>query len=139
LIDTLGLPPGVVNLVNDAKDVVDAILDHPEIKAISFVGSTKVARYVYRRATANGKRAQCQGEVKNPIIVFADADLDTSVNIIADSAFGCAGQRCLAASLVVAVGDARYSFSEAIADAEAGCKVGYDLDDGIHTTRPGVD
>jgi len=131
LIDTLGLPPGVVNLVNGAKETVDAILDHPEIRAVSFVGSTKVARYVYSRATANGKRAQCQGGAKNPIIVLPDADLDTSVNIIADSAFGCAGQRCLAASLAVTVGEARHSFTEAIADAAVGRKVGFGLDDGI--------
>jgi len=131
LIDSLGLPPGVVNLVNGAKDTVDAILDHPEIQAISFVGSTKVARYIYSRAAANGKRAQCQGGAKNPIIILPDADLETSVNVIADSAFGCAGQRCLAASLAVTVGEARYSFTEAIADAAVERKVGFGLDDGV--------
>ena len=131
LIDSLDLPPGVINLVNGAKETVDAILDHPEIQTISFVGSTKVARYIYSRAAANGKRAQCQGGAKNPIIVLPDADLGTSVNIIADSAFGCAGQRCLAASLAVTVGEARHSFTEAIADAAAERKVGFGLDNGV--------
>ena len=131
LIDTLGLPPGVINLVNGVKEAVDAILDHEEIKAVSFVGSTKVARYIYSRAAANGKRAQCQGGAKNPIIVLPDADMDASVGIIADSAFGCAGQRCLAASLAITVGEARHAFTEAIADAAVARKVGYGLDEGV--------
>jgi malonate-semialdehyde dehydrogenase (acetylating)/methylmalonate-semialdehyde dehydrogenase len=131
LIDTLDLPPGVINLVNGAKEAVDAILDHPEIRAISFVGSTKVAQYIYSQAAANGKRAQCQGGAKNPIVVLPDADLDTSVNIIADSAFGCAGQRCLAASLAVTVGEARHTFTEAIADTAVSRQVGFGLDEGV--------
>lgn len=130
LLDGLGLPPGVVNLVNGAKTAVDAILDHPEVQAVSFVGSPKVARYIYSRAAANGKRAQCQGGAKNPVIVLPDADLEASVDIIADSAFGCAGQRCLAASLAITVGEARHTFSEAIADAAAERRVGYGLDEG---------
>jgi malonate-semialdehyde dehydrogenase (acetylating)/methylmalonate-semialdehyde dehydrogenase len=131
LIDQLGLPAGVLNLVNGAKEVVDAILDHPLIRAVSFVGSSPVARYVYSRAAANGKRAQCQGGAKNPVIVLPDANLDTTTRIMADSAFGCAGQRCLAASVAITVGEARHSFTEAIASVAASRKVGYGLDPGV--------
>lgn len=131
LIDQLGLPPGVVNLVNGAKETVDAILQHPTIKAISFVGSTPVARYVYAQAAAHGKRAQCQGGAKNPIIVLPDADLEMTTRIVADSAFGCAGQRCLAASLAITVGEARTTFTEAIAEAAATRVVGYGLEEGV--------
>lgn len=112
LIEQTGLPAGVVNLINGAKDVVDAILDHPLIRAVSFVGSTPIAQYVYSRATANGKRAQCQGGAKNPVIVLPDADLAMTTRIMADSAFGCAGQRCLAASVAITVGEARKPFTE---------------------------
>jgi hypothetical protein len=97
LIDAIGLPPGVLNLVNGGRDVVNAILDHPTIRSVSFVGSTTVAKHVYARAAAAGKRAQCQGGAKNPAIVLPDADLSSASDVIADSAFGCAGQRCLAA------------------------------------------
>jgi malonate-semialdehyde dehydrogenase (acetylating)/methylmalonate-semialdehyde dehydrogenase len=131
LLDRVGLPKGVVNLVHGTKETVDAILDDPDIRAISFVGSTAVARYVYSRATANGKRAQCQGGAKNPIIILPDADLEMTTRITADSAFGCAGQRCLAASLAITVGDARERFTEAIAAAASSRVVGYGLDDGV--------
>src|SRR5512146_701781 len=96
LLEQTGLPAGVVNLVNGSAATVDAILDHPLIRSVSFVGSTRVARYVYAKAAAAGKRAQCQGGAKNPILVLPDADLNSASNIVADSAFGCAGQRCLA-------------------------------------------
>ncbi len=128
LIDQLGLPAGVVQLVNGGKEVVDAILDHPAIRAISFVGSTPVAKYIYSRATANGKRAQCQGGAKNPVVILPDADMDMAAKILADSAFGCAGQRCLAASTAVTVGAARGAFIERIADIASSRKVGYGLD-----------
>jgi malonate-semialdehyde dehydrogenase (acetylating)/methylmalonate-semialdehyde dehydrogenase len=131
LIHQLDLPPGVVNLVNGAKETVDALLDHPQVRAISFVGSSAVARYVYSRAAANGKRAQCQGGAKNPVIVLPDADLDMTTRIMADSAFGCAGQRCLAASLAITVGEAKQSFTDAIATAAEGRRVGYGLEDGV--------
>lgn len=131
LLEQTGLPKGVVNLVNGAKEVVDAILDHPIIRAISFVGSTPVAKYVYSRAAANGKRAQCQGGAKNPIIVLPDADLETTIRITADSAFGCAGQRCLAASLAVTVGKARETFTEAISEVAQTRIVGYGLDEKV--------
>ena len=131
LIEHTGLPKGVINLVNGAKETVDALLDHPAIRAISFVGSSAVAKHVYARAAVNGKRAQCQGGAKNPIIVLPDADLQMTTQIAADSAFGCAGQRCLAASLAITVGDARDIFTEAIADAAAQRVVGYGLDAGV--------
>ena len=97
------------------------------MRAVSFVGSTAVARYIYSRAAANGKRAQCQGGAKNPIVILPDADLETSTRIIADSAFGCAGQRCLAASTAITVGSAAGPFTEAIAAAARQRVVGYGL------------
>ena len=131
LIEAAGFPAGVVNLVHGGKGAVDAILDHPEIRAISFVGSTPVARYVYSRAAANGKRVQCQGGAKNPIVVLPDADMDMTTKIVADSAFGCAGQRCLASSVVITVADAGKTFSQQISDAAAARKVGNGLEKGI--------
>ncbi len=131
LLEQTGLPKGVVNLVNGAKAAVDAILDHAAIRAISFVGSTPVAQYVYSRAAAHGKRAQCQGGAKNPVIVLPDADLEMTTRITADSAFGCAGQRCLAASVALTVGEARHSFTEAIAEAASRRVVGYGLEAGV--------
>ncbi|MCG2787763.1 MAG: CoA-acylating methylmalonate-semialdehyde dehydrogenase [Anaerolineae bacterium] len=131
LIDQLGLPKGVINLVNGGKEAVDAILDHPVIRAVTFVGSSNVAKYIYSRAAANGKRVQAQGGAKNPVVVLPDADMDMAVKIIADSAFGCAGQRCLAVSWAVTVGEARHQFNEAICDAAASRTVGYGLDTGI--------
>ncbi|MEM6835382.1 MAG: CoA-acylating methylmalonate-semialdehyde dehydrogenase [Cyanobacteria bacterium P01_C01_bin.120] len=119
LIDQVGFPAGVLNLVNGAKETVDAILQHPDIRAISFVGSSPVARYIYAQAAAHGKRVQCQGGAKNPIIVLPDADMTMTTRIAADSAFGCAGQRCLAASLAVTVGAAREPFTAAIAETAA--------------------
>jgi malonate-semialdehyde dehydrogenase (acetylating)/methylmalonate-semialdehyde dehydrogenase len=130
LLEEAGFPAGVVQLVNGGKETVDALLDHPGVRAISFVGSTPVARYVYSRATANGKRAQCQGGAKNPVVIMPDADMETTTRIMADSAFGCAGQRCLAASVAVTVGDAKGVFTEMIADAAATRRVGFGLDEG---------
>ncbi|MCX7608079.1 MAG: CoA-acylating methylmalonate-semialdehyde dehydrogenase, partial [Anaerolineales bacterium] len=131
LIEQIGLPKGVINMVNGAKEAVDAVLDHPVIRAITFVGSTAVAKYVYRRAAENGKRVQAQGGAKNPVIVMPDADMEMATRIIADSAFGCAGQRCLAVSLAVTVGSARNAFTEMICDAAQSRVVGYGLDPGV--------
>ena len=131
LLDQVGFPAGVVQLVNGGKETVDALLDHPGVRAISFVGSTPVARYVYSRATANGKRAQCQGGAKNPVVIMPDADMEMTTKIMADSAFGCAGQRCLAASVAVAVGTAQDAFVEQMADVASSRQVGYGLDDGV--------
>ncbi len=131
LLQRTGLPKGVVNLLNGGKKVVDALLDHPQIRAISFVGSTPVAKYVYARAAANGKRAQCQGGAKNHVIVLPDADMGMATQIISDSAFGCAGQRCLAVSVAVTVGDAQQVFSRSITEAAAKLKVGNGLEEGV--------
>ena len=131
LIDEAGFPPGVLQLVNGGKGTVDALLDHPLVRAVSFVGSTPVAKYIYRRAAENGKRAQCQGGAKNPVVIMPDADMETTTRIMADSAFGCAGQRCLAASVAITVGEARHTFTEMIADAALSRRVGYGLDDGV--------
>src|SRR6266850_1402557 len=131
LLDQIGLPPGVVNLLNGGKAAVDALLDHPKVRALSFVGSTPVAKYVYARAGANGKRAQCQGGAKNHVIVLPDADMPMATQIIGDSAFGCAGQRCLAVSVAVAIGDAQKTFRDSIADAATKLKVGNGLEEGV--------
>ncbi len=128
LLDELGLPPGVVSLVNGAKGVVDALLDHPLVRAISFVGSSAVAKYVYSRAAANGKRAQCAGGAKNPVVVLPDAEMEMATRIIADSSFGCAGQRCLATSVTITVGEAGRAFREHITEVAARRKVGYGLE-----------
>src|SRR5699024_8002027 len=104
---------------------------HPDVKAISFVGSTPVARYIYSRAAANGKRAQAQGGAKNPAVVLPDADMEMTSRILRDSAFGCAGQRCLATSVAVTVGDARSEFADRMVAAAEQRKVGYGLEDGV--------
>ncbi len=131
LIEQVGFPKGVVNMVNGAKEAVDGILEHPAIRAITFVGSTNTAKYIYATAAAHGKRVQAQGGAKNPVIVLPDADMDMATRIIADSAFGCAGQRCLAVSFAVTVAEARNTFTEAICDAASTRVVGYGLDAGV--------
>ena len=131
LIEQVGFPKGVVNLVNGAREAVDGILEHPAIRAITFVGSTKVAKYIYATAALHGKRVQAQGGAKNPVIVLPDADMEMATKIVADSAFGCAGQRCLAVSFAVTVAEARNTFTELICDAASSRVVGYGLDAGV--------
>ena len=131
LFEDVGLPKGVLNLVHGCKETVDAILDNPDIKAVSFVGSTSVAKYVYQRGSANGKRVQAQGGAKNPVIIMPDADIDTTVKIITDSVFGCAGQRCLAASLIIMVGEAYELFRDKLVEAARNRKTGYGMDDDV--------
>jgi malonate-semialdehyde dehydrogenase (acetylating)/methylmalonate-semialdehyde dehydrogenase len=130
LIETLKLPAGVVNLVNGGRDAVNGILDSRVVRAVSFVGSSATAQYVYGRAAAAGKRAQCQGGAKNPVVVLPDADVNSASTVIADSAFGCAGQRCLATSLAITVGAAQKPFTEAIQAKAADRTTGYGLDEG---------
>lgn len=130
LMDTLGLPPGVLNMVNGGKAAVDALLDHPSVRAISFVGSTPVARYVYARGSSSGKRVQAQGGAKNNVVVLPDADMEMTAQIINDSAFGCAGQRCLAVSTAITVGESRKTFTEAITDLAASINTNYGLVEG---------
>src|SRR6516162_8882215 len=99
-----GLPPGILNVVNGDKEAVDAILDDPDIKAIGFVGSSPIAQYIYERAAANGKRAQCFGGAKNHAIVMPDADMDQAVDALIGAGYGSAGERCMAVSVAVPVG-----------------------------------
>jgi malonate-semialdehyde dehydrogenase (acetylating) / methylmalonate-semialdehyde dehydrogenase len=127
LFEDLKLPDGVLNMVHGGKETVDAILRHPLIPAISFVGSSAVARYVYQTGVASGKRVQAQGGAKNPVVVMPDADEETTVRIIADSAFGCAGQRCLAASVVITVGSASENITGKIIAAAKAKKTGNGL------------
>jgi malonate-semialdehyde dehydrogenase (acetylating)/methylmalonate-semialdehyde dehydrogenase len=131
LLEKTGLPKGVVNLVNGSKPIVDALIEHPKVRAISFVGSTPVARYIYARAGEHGKRCQCQGGAKNHVIILPDADMPMATQIIADSAFGCAGQRCLAVSVAVTIGEAQKTFRDSIADAASKLRVGNGLEDGV--------
>jgi len=131
LLETLGMPAGVVNLVNGGREVVDAILDHPMIRAVSFVGSSAVARHVYSRGAGSGKRVQCQGGAKNPVVVLPDANIESTTEIVADSAFGCAGQRCLAASFTIAVGDAKAPFLDAMQQRATARVTGNGLESGV--------
>ncbi len=130
LLEQIGLPRGVANLVNGGAETVNALLDHPAISAVTFVGSTPVARHVYSRASANGKRVQAQGGAKNPLIILPDADPALTTSIVADSAFGNAGQRCLAASLAITVAGAEKVFEPALAEAARSRVVGYGLEPG---------
>ena len=129
LLHESGLPKGVVQMVHGGKAVVDALCDAPGVRAVSFVGSTTVARYVYARATKNGKRAQCQGGAKNIAVILGDADMEMTGQIVADSAYGCAGQRCLANSLAVTVGNAQDPFAEVMREVASTRRVGYGLDE----------
>ena len=132
LIEEIGLPPGVLNLVNGGTEAVNALLDHPQIQGVSFVGSTKTARYIYARAAASGKRVQASGGAKNAAVVMPDADLETHLPTLVNSFFGAAGQRCLANSLIMPVSTARGAAVERVAAAAASLRVG----DGL---QPGVD
>src|SRR6266702_1348342 len=126
-----GIPPGVLNLVHGAKDAVNALLAHPGIAGISFVGSSPVAQYVYQEAAKYGKRVQALGGAKNHIIVMPDADLDRAVANVTESMFGCAGQRCLAGSVVVAAGKAYEPFREKLLDSAKSLRLGYGLEPGV--------
>jgi malonate-semialdehyde dehydrogenase (acetylating)/methylmalonate-semialdehyde dehydrogenase len=131
LMAELKLPPGVINMVNGGKDVVNGLLDHPDVAGVSFVGSSPVAEHVYRRCGATGKRAQALGGAKNFTMVMDDCDWDKSIANIVDSAFGCAGQRCLATSIVVGVGPAYGKLKERLVEAAKKIKVGYGMDAGV--------
>ncbi|NOY95024.1 MAG: CoA-acylating methylmalonate-semialdehyde dehydrogenase [Chlorobi bacterium] len=131
LIDRLDLPKGLVNLVHGGKESVDALLAHQDVKAISFVGSTPIARYIYQQGAANGKRVQAQGGAKNPVIIMPDADIEMTARIIADSVYGCAGQRCLAASNIITVADHNGAIKEALVEAAKSKTTGFGLDEGV--------
>jgi len=131
LIQQLDIPDGLISLVHGGKESVDALIQHPQIKAVSFVGSTNVARYIYSECGKYGKRVQAQGGAKNPIIVLPDAELDLTAKIVADSVYGCAGQRCLAASVVIRVGDEKNTVKEALVETVKSKVVGYGLNEGV--------
>src|SRR5947207_12006546 len=126
-----GLPAGVLNLVHGGKEAVTAILQHPGIAGVSFVGSSPVAKYVYQEAAKSGKRVQALGGAKNHVIVMPDADMDRAVANISESLFGCAGQRCLAGSVVVAAGKAYEPFRERLLCAAKDLRLGYGLEPGV--------
>jgi len=128
-LHALGLPPGVVNLVNGGRQVVEGILDHPGIDAVSFVGSAPVARIVYERAAKAGKRVQALGGAKNHMVVMPDAVIDKTVEGIIASAFGAAGQRCMAGSVVVTVSDAHEQLLGPLVEASRALRVGDGLED----------
>ena len=119
-----GLPAGVFNVVHGDKVAVDRLLEHPDVKAVSFVGSTPIARYVYERGTAHGKRVQALGGAKNHMVVLPDADLDLAADAAVSAGFGSAGERCMAISVVVAVGEAAEPLLEKMGDRIARLKVG---------------
>jgi malonate-semialdehyde dehydrogenase (acetylating) / methylmalonate-semialdehyde dehydrogenase len=129
VLDSLDLPPGVVNLVNGGREVVEGMLDHPGIDAISFVGSAPVAKIVYERSAKAGKRVQALGGAKNHMVVMPDAVVDKTVNGIIGSAFGAAGQRCMAGSVVVTVGEAHERLLPALKEAAEAVRVGDGLDE----------
>ncbi|MCU0472847.1 MAG: CoA-acylating methylmalonate-semialdehyde dehydrogenase [Bacteroidales bacterium] len=131
LFEELNLPAGVLNMVHGGKATVDAILEHPYIKAVSFVGSTPIAKYIYKTGTAHGKRVQALGGAKNPVVIMPDADVDATVKIITDSAYGCAGQRCLAVAIILTVGKAGEIFTEKIIKASKSKKIGNGMTNGV--------
>ena len=131
LLEKCDLPPGVVNLVNGGREVVEAICDHPEIRAVSFVGSTPVAKAVWQRATHAGKRVQALGGAKNFVVVMPDADWDRSIDVITESFYGCAGERCLAGSILVPVGEAHGEARDRLAASTRALQVGDGMEDGV--------
>ena len=133
LMSEAGLPDGILNVVHGDKEMVDAILDHDDIKAVSFVGSSDIAQYIYSRGTANGKRVQAFGGAKNHGIVMPDADLDQVVNDLAGAAFGSAGERCMALPVVVPVGEKTADDLRAkLIPAIEGLRVGVSTDPEAH-------
>jgi malonate-semialdehyde dehydrogenase (acetylating) / methylmalonate-semialdehyde dehydrogenase len=135
ILDELDLPEGVVNLVHGGKDASTAVMTHPDIVGVSFVGSTPVAKIVYETCAKHGKRVQAQGGAKNYIAVMPDADMEASVANIMGSAYGCAGQRCLAGSVVIAVGDAYEPLKNELVKRASSLRVGYGLNE---TTQMGT-
>ena len=131
LLDKIGLPPGVVNLVNGGHDAVNAILEHPGIDGVSFVGSTPVARHIYETSAKHGKRVQALGGAKNHVVVMPDAELESAVDGVLSSAFHAAGQRCLANSVCVAVGDAYEPLKRRLAEKGDAMVVGEGSDPGV--------
>jgi len=128
LLQEAGLPDGVFNVVHGDKVAVDAVLEHPDISAVSFVGSTPIARYVYETATSRGKRCQALGGAKNHMIVLPDADVDMAADAAVSAAYGSAGERCMAVSQIVAVGNVAEPLIDAIKERIPKVKVGDGMD-----------
>jgi malonate-semialdehyde dehydrogenase (acetylating)/methylmalonate-semialdehyde dehydrogenase len=124
LLDQAGLPKGVMNLVHGGRDCVNALLKHPQVKAISFIGSTPIARHVFEVGTKHGKRVQANGGAKNFVFLMPDADVEPSSRGLIEAAFGCAGERCMAGSTAVVIGDAVKNVYPAIVEATRALKVG---------------
>jgi malonate-semialdehyde dehydrogenase (acetylating) / methylmalonate-semialdehyde dehydrogenase len=124
LLEKVGLPKGVLNVVHGGRACVDALLTHPKVRAVSFVGSTPVARYVHEAGTRNGKRVQANGGAKNYIVVMPDADMPRSVEALATAAFGCSGERCMAGSTAIAVGKAGDKMLPQLVDTARSIKIG---------------
>lgn len=129
VVEEVGFPEGVVNLVNGAHDVVNGLLDHPDIKGISFVGSTPTAKYIYERCGATGKRVQALGGAKNIVAVMPDANIDDAIPSLITSFFGCAGQRCLSGSILAPVGDIAGELKEKFLAAAKEVRVGNGLEE----------
>ena len=124
LLEQAGLPKGVLNLVHGGREAVDALLTHPQVKAVSFVGSTPVARYIYETGTKHGKRVQSNGGAKNYIVVMPDADVPKTVEALSTAAFGCAGERCMAGSTAITVGPAADRLLPTLVDAAKAIRIG---------------
>ena len=139
LLMKAGLPKGVFNVVHGGKDCVNALLTHPDIKAISFVGSTPIAKYVYETGTAHGKRVQAAGGAKNHIIILPDADMEQTSKALQASAFGCAGERCMAGSLAIPVGAAAEKLMPRLIESAQAMKVGRTDSDGASDPDMGPD
>ncbi len=133
LLEQAGLPKGVLNIVHGGRDVVDALLTHPKVKAVSFVGSTPIARHIYETGTKHGKRVQSNGGAKNYIVVMPDADVPKTVEALSTAAFGCAGERCMAGSTAITVGAAAERLLPTLVDAAKAIRVGRT---DISTTQP---
>ncbi|HEU4994894.1 MAG TPA: CoA-acylating methylmalonate-semialdehyde dehydrogenase [Gemmatimonadaceae bacterium] len=131
LLEQTGLPNGVMNIIHGGKEAVDALLRHPDVVGISFVGSSPVARYVYKTAAEHGKRVQALGGAKNHVIVMPDADLNKAVGIISESVFGCAGQRCLAGSVIIGAGKSYEPLKERLTESARSLRLGNGLDAGV--------
>ena len=131
LLEKCDIPPGVISMVNGGREVVEAICDHPGIRAVSFVGSTPVARAVYQRGTHAGKRVQALGGAKNFVVVMPDANFEKSIEIITESFYGCAGERCLAGSVLVPVGEAHQEARDRLVESARSLKVGDGMQDGV--------
>lgn len=131
LLEQCDIPPGVVQLVNGGREIVEGICDHPGIRAVSFVGSTPVARTVYQRGTQAGKRVQALGGAKNFVVVMPDANFERSIDIITESFYGCAGERCLAGSVLVPVGEAHAEARDRLVEAARTLKVGDGMEPGV--------